>query len=39
MDPQAALGLIGDNSAIADVAREARSRLQKALASMAVQEA
>ncbi len=31
MDPEAALGLVGDNPAIAEVAREARSRLRKAL--------
>lgn len=31
MDPQAALGLVGDNPAIADVAREARGRLRQAL--------
>lgn len=31
MDPRAALGLIGDNPAIADVARQARAQLQKAL--------
>jgi uncharacterized protein (DUF302 family) len=31
MDPQAALGLVGDNPAIAEVAREARARLRQAL--------
>jgi uncharacterized protein (DUF302 family) len=31
MDPQAALALVGDNPAIADVAREARTRLRQAL--------
>jgi uncharacterized protein (DUF302 family) len=31
MDPEAALGLVGDNPAIAEVAREARTRLQHAL--------
>ncbi len=34
MDPQAALGLVGDNPAIAEVAREARARLEKALAAI-----
>jgi uncharacterized protein (DUF302 family) len=31
MDPEAALGLVGDNPAIAEVAAEARTRLRKAL--------
>jgi len=31
MDPQAALGLVGDNPAIAEVAREAGARLRMAL--------
>lgn len=31
MDPQAALSLVGDNPAIAEVAREARTRLRQAL--------
>jgi hypothetical protein len=31
MDPQAALSLVGDNPAIAEVAREARARLRRAL--------
>ena len=31
MDPEAALGLVGDNPAIAELAREARTRLRKAL--------
>jgi len=31
MDPQAALALVGDNPAIAEVAREARIRLRQAL--------
>jgi uncharacterized protein (DUF302 family) len=31
MDPRAALGLVGDNPTIAEVAREARVRLRKAL--------
>jgi uncharacterized protein (DUF302 family) len=31
MDPQAALSLVGDNPAIAEVAREARARLHQAL--------
>jgi uncharacterized protein (DUF302 family) len=31
MDPQAALALVGDNPAIAEVAREARTRLRQAL--------
>jgi len=30
-DPQAALGIVGDNPAIATVAREARARVQRAL--------
>lgn len=34
MDPRAALGLIGDNPAIAEVAREAGARLEEALASV-----
>src|SRR6266542_6448064 len=34
MDPEAALGLVGDNPAIAEVAREARSRLRNALSSL-----
>lgn len=31
MDPHAALGLVGDNPTVAEVAREARVRLRKAL--------
>ena len=31
MDPEAALGLVGDNPVIADVAHEARTRLRQAL--------
>jgi uncharacterized protein (DUF302 family) len=31
MDPQAALGLVGDNPTIAEVASEARNRLRRAL--------
>lgn len=31
MDPQAALSLVGDNAAIAEVASEARTRLRRAL--------
>ena len=31
MDPEAALSLVGDNPVIAEVAREARARLRKAL--------
>jgi uncharacterized protein (DUF302 family) len=31
MDPEAALGLVGDNPAIAEVARDARGRLRLAL--------
>ena len=31
MDPQAALGLVGDNPAIVEVASEARARLRRAL--------
>ncbi len=34
MDPQAALGLLGDNPVIAEVAREARARLQQAVKSL-----
>jgi uncharacterized protein (DUF302 family) len=34
MDPEAALGLVGDNPVIAEVAREARSRLRLALDSL-----
>ncbi len=39
MDPEAALGLVGDNREIADVAREAKTRLQRALAAVAAPEA
>jgi uncharacterized protein (DUF302 family) len=35
MDPEAALGLVGNNAEIADVAREAKTRLQRALATLA----
>ena len=31
MDPQAALSLVGDNPTVAEVAREARAKLRKAL--------
>jgi uncharacterized protein (DUF302 family) len=31
MDPEAALGLVGDNPAIAEIAREARASLRRAL--------
>ena len=31
MDPQAAMGMVGDNAAIAEVASEARARLKRAL--------
>jgi uncharacterized protein (DUF302 family) len=34
MDPEAALGLVGDNPDIANVAREAKTRLQRALAAV-----
>ena len=34
MDPEAALGIVGDNPALAEVAREAKVRLQRALASL-----
>ncbi len=34
MDPEAALGLVGDNPAVAEVAREAKSRLRQALDSL-----
>jgi len=35
MDPEAALGLVGDNPVIADVAHEARARLRRALDALA----
>lgn len=35
MDPQAALGLVGDNPAIAEVASEARARLRRAVDALA----
>ena len=35
MDPQAALGLVGDNQAIAEVASEARARLGRAIDALA----
>jgi uncharacterized protein (DUF302 family) len=35
MDPEAALGLVGDNPVIADVAHEARARLRQALDALA----
>jgi uncharacterized protein (DUF302 family) len=35
MDPQAALGLVGDNPAIAEVASEARARLRLAIDALA----
>jgi uncharacterized protein (DUF302 family) len=35
MDPEAALGLVGDNPEIAEVAHEARTRLQRAIAAIA----
>lgn len=35
MDPQAALGLVGDNPVIAEVAAEARARLRRALDTLA----
>lgn len=35
MNPEAALGIVGDNAAIAEVARDARKRLDAALASLA----
>lgn len=34
LDPEAALGLVGDNAAIASVAREAKGRLRRALDSL-----
>jgi uncharacterized protein (DUF302 family) len=37
MDPEAALGLLGDNPDIANVAREAKMRLQRALAAVGTQ--
>ena len=36
MDPQAALGLVGDNPAVVEVAAEARSRLRQALDAVSV---
>ncbi len=33
-DPQAMLGIVGENSAIGEVARDARQRLEKALAAL-----
>lgn len=38
MDPAAALGLVGDNPLVGEVAREAKDRLQKAVESLAAQE-
>jgi len=35
MDPQAALGLVGDNPAIVEVASEARARLRRAIDALA----
>ena len=35
MDPEAALGLVGDNPAIAEVARDAKVRLRQAIDSIA----
>ncbi len=35
MDPEAALGLVGDNPAIAEVAGEARARLRQAVDTLA----
>lgn len=34
MDPEAALGIVGDNTAIAEVAHEAKQRLQRAIDSL-----
>jgi uncharacterized protein (DUF302 family) len=34
MNPQAALGIVGDNPAVADVAREATRRLQRAITQL-----
>ena len=34
MDPEAALGILGENSAIAEVAREAKTRLRRALVAL-----
>jgi uncharacterized protein (DUF302 family) len=36
MDPEAALGIVGDNQSIAEVAREAKARLQLAMAALGV---
>ena len=36
MDPQAALGLVGDNPAVVEVAAEARDRLRQALDALSV---
>jgi hypothetical protein len=35
MDPEPALGLVGDNPTIADLAHEASARLHQALAALA----
>ena len=35
VDPDAILGVVGDNPVVAEVARDARSRLQRALESIA----
>lgn len=34
LDPEAALGIVGDNVAVAEVAREAKARLLKAVAAL-----
>lgn len=39
MDPEAVLGFVGDNPAVAEVAREAKARLGKALECLAVEGA
>ena len=39
MDPEAALGLVGDSPLVGEVAGEAKDRLQKAVESLAAQEA
>jgi hypothetical protein len=37
MDPEAALGLVGPNPVLVEVAREARARLRQALDTMAAE--
>ena len=37
MDPEAALGIVGDNPLVAEVARDAKARLHKAIGSLSGQ--